>query len=38
MSVMFRETNILEELDLSSFNTSKVTDMKFMFTHCIKLK
>jgi len=29
---MFNDMDGLEELDLSSFNTSKVTDMSYMFS------
>ena len=32
------ECFILENLDLSNFNTSKATDMLFMFNQCNKLK
>ena len=35
---MFHECYILEYLDLSNFNTSKVTDMSYMFNQCNKLK
>ena len=38
MSGMFNECNELEYLDLSNFNTSKVTDMSIMFNKCHKLK
>ena len=38
MKAMFQECNELEELDLSNFNTSKVTDMGFMFAGCCKLR
>ena len=35
---MFAECNELVNLDLSNFNTSKVTDMSYMFYKCLKLK
>ena len=35
---MFQQCNELEYLDLSNFDTSKVTDMSFMFSECYKLK
>ena len=35
---MFEDCNELEYLDLTNFNTSKVTDMAFMFNECYKLK
>ena len=35
---MFAECNELINLDLSNFNTSKVTDMYYMFYKCYKLK
>ena len=38
MTTMFQKCNELEELDLSNFNTSKVTDMGFMFANCFKLR
>ena len=38
MSGMFSDCSSLEVLDLSSFNTNKVTHMSWMFTHCSKLK
>ena len=38
MKSMFNECSVLEDLDLSSFNTSKVTSMKSMFYKCDKLK
>ena len=34
----FEECNEIEYLDLSNFNTSKVTDMGWMFNECYKLK
>ena len=37
MSWMFRYCNALTSLDLSGFNTSKVTDMSSMFAYCAKL-
>ena len=38
MTTMFQECNELISLDLSNFDTSKVTDMSYMFTKCHKLK
>ena len=38
MKAMFQECNELTYLDLSQFNTSKVTDMELMFSKCHKLK
>ena len=38
MKAMFQLCGELEELDLSNFNTSKVTDMGYMFAMCVKLK
>ena len=38
MRGMFNGCNELEHLDLSNFDTSKVTDMEFMFYNCNKLK
>ena len=35
---MFWNSTLLESLDLSSFDTSKVTDMTAMFYNCSKLK
>ena len=35
---MFKECKELEYLDLSSFDTSNVNDMSFIFSECIKLK
>ena len=35
---LFQECKELEYLDLSNFNTEKVTNMQAMFNHCIKLK
>ena len=35
---MFQLCKSLEELDLSNFDTSKVTDMAYMFNSCFKLK
>ena len=37
MEYMFNECKSLEELDLSNFNTSKVTNMENMFNNCISL-
>ena len=34
---MFKDCQSLTSLDLSSFNTSKVTDISFMFDNCIKI-
>ena len=38
MSKMFKDCSELEFLDLSNFNTNKVTNMKYMFNECYKLK
>ena len=38
MSNMFSKCRSLKELNLSSFNTSQVTDMSYMFFICDKLK
>ena len=38
MSGMFQNCNELEYLDLSNFNTSKVNNIKIMFSECKKLK
>ena len=38
MSGMFQLCENLEYLDLSNFDTSKVTNMRFMFNECNKLK
>ena len=38
MKAMFRKCKELENLDLSNFNTSNVTNMEFMFYECDKLK
>ena len=38
MEAMFNECKELENLDLSNFNTSKVTNMAWMFDDCNKLK
>ena len=35
---MFQNCNELEYIDLSSFNTSKLTDISYMFNECLKLK
>ena len=35
---MFSNCSSLNQLNLSSFNTSKVTDMSYMFNKCISLK
>ena len=35
---MFQECRVLENLDLSNFDTSNVTDMGWMFFGCNKLK
>ena len=35
---MFCESYNIEYLDLSNFNTEKVTDMQIMFNRCFKLK
>ena len=36
--MLFQKCNELISLDLSNFNTSKVTEMQFMFNKCYKLK
>jgi len=38
MKCMFQGCQELEYLDLSNFNTSKVTDMQILFGGCSKLK
>ena len=38
MKAMFEECNNLAKLDLSSFNTKNVIDMRFMFNKCNNLK
>ena len=38
MNTMFQLCKELEYLDLSNFDTSKVTDMSWMFNNCHKLK
>ena len=38
MKAMFQECSELEYLDLSIFNTSKVTNMSYMFNKCNNLK
>ena len=38
MYCMFSGCKEIKVLDLSNFNTSKVTNMEFMFDECIKLK
>ena len=38
IKAMFQACNELEYLDLSNFNSSRVTDMGFMFANCHKLK
>ena len=35
---MFSNCSSLKELDLSNFNTNKVTDMSYMFYNCSSLK
>ena len=35
---LFQNLTALEEIDLSSFDTSNVTDMSYMFNYCTKLK
>ena len=35
---MFQQCNELISLNLSNFNTSKVTDMQWMFNNCVKLE
>ena len=38
MKKMFYECSSLENLDISNFNTSNVTDMGYMFYWCSSLK
>ena len=38
MDAMFHGCSLLESIDLSNFNTSKVTDMGYMFYYCSSLK
>lgn len=38
LSGMFEGCHMLEDVDLSSFDTSNVTDMEFMFSSCNSLK
>ena len=38
MKSMFYECSLMEELNLSNFDASNVTDMGFMFNNCHKLK
>ena len=38
MSSMFYECSSLESIDLSSFNTTNVNNMSFMFFGCSSLK
>ena len=38
MNNMFSYCSSLESIDLSSFNTSNVTNMRGMFSHCYSLK
>ena len=38
MTAMFENNTLLEEIDISSFNTSKVVDMRFMFKSCSLLR
>ena len=35
---MFKDLDNIIEIDLSNFDTSKVTNMAFMFLNCIRLK
>ena len=37
MSFMFFECKSLTNIDLSNFNTSKVTNMNYMFSECKSL-
>ena len=37
-SYMFSDCSALKEVDISSFDTSEVTDMSYMFSHCSSLK
>ena len=34
---MFSNCSLLKELNLSNFNTNKVTNMSYMFYNCISL-
>ena len=38
MSFMFYECLLLEDINLSIFNTNNVTNMRFMFYGCLSLK
>ena len=38
MTGMFCSCNMLQELDVSFFDTTKVTEMAYMFSHCAKLE
>ena len=38
MNTMFQNCEKLKILDLSSFDTENVNDMKYMFNHCFALK
>ena len=38
MSYMFHYCSSLQSIDLSSFNTTNVKDMSYMFFNCISLK
>ena len=38
MKAMFRNSNSLVTIDISTFNTSKVTTMAYLFAGCSKLK
>ena len=37
LSYLFRESNLLINIDLSNFNTQNVTNMNFMFSDCKSL-
>ena len=37
MKAMLQDCNALEYLDLSNFNTSKITNMSYMFNKCHNL-
>ena len=38
MSYMFSRCSSLKELNLDNFNTNNVTNMRSMFSRCLKLK
>ena len=38
MQIMFQYCSVITDLDLSSFNTEKVTNMSYMFHGCTSLR